>query len=360
LANYVGLDIGGANTKVAFISVDQGYLRETKVKIEYFPIWKNQEKLVSTLRKLREWLGKVEITGVGVTMTAELSDAYQTKREGVNHILACVAKVFLDVPVIVLDVDGALRSLSDALSEPLKVASANWIATGWLISRLAKDCVVIDVGSTSTCIIPVVGGRVGCVGKTDLEKLVNGELVYTGVLRTNVAAMVNALPVGETCSRVSSELFALSGDVHLILGNIKPEEYTVETADGRGKTRYEALARLARVVCADTDMLSEQELLCMAQYVYNSQLEQVANALRQVLGRTKLDANKKVPAVVTGIGKESVARKAAEKAGFGEIVDLVDLIHNVEAAEASPAFGVALLTAEKLEGRAFHWTQLSK
>ncbi len=315
---------------------------------------------MSTLRKLREWLGKVEITGLGVTMTAELSDAYQTKREGVNHILACVAKVFPDIPVVVLNVDVALRPLSNALSEPLKVASANWAATGWLISRLVKDCVVVDVGSTSTSIIPVVGGRVSCDGKTDLEKLANGELVYTGVLRTNVAAMVNDVPVGETCSRVSSELFALSGDVHLILGNIKPEEYTVETADGRGKTRYEALARLARVVCADTDMLSEQELLPMAQYIYNSQLEQVANALKQVLERTELAAKKRVTVVVTGIGKESVARRAAEKSGFREIVDLEDLIHNVEAARASPAFGVALLAAEKLEERTFQWTPLSK
>jgi uncharacterized hydantoinase/oxoprolinase family protein len=98
----------------------------------------------------------------------------------------------------------------------------------------------------------------------------------------------------------------------------------------------------------------------MAQYIYNSQLEQVASALRQVLGRTKLATNKKVPALVTGIGKESVARKAAEKAGFCEIVDLEDLIHNVEAAKASPAFGVALLAAEKLEGRALQWKQLSK
>jgi len=107
-------------------------------------------------------------------------------------------------------------------------------------------------------------------------------------------------------------------------------------------------------------MLGEQELLRMAQYIYNSQLEQIGSALRQVLGRTKLAANKKVPALVTGIGKESVARKAAEKAGFCEIVDLEDLIHNVEATKASPAFGVALLVAEKLEGRAFQWTQLSK
>lgn len=360
MADFIGLDIGGANTKAAFISTNRGYLKELKVKIEYFPIWKNPEKLVNTLHKFREFLSNVKIGGVGVTMTAELSDAYQTKRAGVNHILACVAKVFSDMPVFVLDVDATLWSLPDAILEPLKVASANWAGTGWLVSQLVKNCVVIDVGSTSTSIIPVVGGQVAGAGKTDLEKLVNGELVYTGTLRTNIATIVTAIPTKEGSARVSSELFAQSGDIHLILGNIKPEEYTVETADGRGKTRFEAMARLARVVCADTDMLSEQELFHMAEYIYNSQIEQVANGLRQVLARTKSATNEKVIAVVTGIGKEFIARRAAERVGFNGIVDLEDLVQNPLVARASPAVGVALLTAKKLEGETIQWTQLSK
>ena len=46
----------------------------------------------------------------GVTMTAELSDAYQTKREGVTQILGCVKEVFGDVLVYVLNTDAALES----------------------------------------------------------------------------------------------------------------------------------------------------------------------------------------------------------------------------------------------------------
>jgi probable H4MPT-linked C1 transfer pathway protein len=101
-----------------------------------------------------------------------------------------------------------------------------------------------------------------------LEKLVNGELVYTGALRTNVAAIVNAVPVRGGMARVSSELFATSGDVHLVLGNIGEEDFSTDTADGRGKSRAEALARLARVVCADVEMLSEGEIVRIAEHVY--------------------------------------------------------------------------------------------
>ena len=103
---------------------------------------------------------------------------------------------------------------------------------------------VVDVGSTSASIIPIVNGQVAAKGKTDLDKLICGELVYTGSLRTNVAAIVHSVPVKGGIAGVASELFALSGDVHLVLGNITEKQYTCETADGRGKSLPEALARL--------------------------------------------------------------------------------------------------------------------
>ncbi|MFQ6095917.1 MAG: hydantoinase/oxoprolinase family protein, partial [Candidatus Bathyarchaeia archaeon] len=251
-----GLDIGGVNTKLTFLSTKDASIHTLKTATEYFPIWRRgKEKLQAVIEKLREeTVASTKLDGVGVTMTAELSDVYQTKREGVNHILDCVENVFVDVPIFVLDVDANLRSVQEARIEPLRVAAANWVATGWMVSQIVKDCIVIDVGSTTTSIIPVIDGRVAAIGKTDLEKLMNGELVYTGSLRTNVAAIVDSIPIRGGVARVSSELFAQSGDVHLILGNIREEEYTVETADGRGKTRLEAMARLARVVCADIEM----------------------------------------------------------------------------------------------------------
>jgi probable H4MPT-linked C1 transfer pathway protein len=357
LVDIIGLDIGGANTKAAFVKTNHESLHQIEVIAEYFPIWKYPTKLADTLLKIRERLNTANIEGVGVTMTAELSDAYQTKEEGVKQILACVAKVFADTTILVLDADATLRSLTEALSEPLKVASANWAATGWMVSQLVENCVVIDVGSTSTSIIPVVAGRIAAFGKTDLEKLINGELVYTGALRTNVAAIVPAVPLKGGWARVSSELFAQSSDVNLVLGNIEEEEYTVETADGRGKTRFEAMARLSRVVCADANTLSEGEILDIADCVYKRQIEHVTAGLTQVLTRVKSVSKTDIVAVVTGVGKDFIARKAAKQAGFREIVDLGELIQNPLATKASPALGVALMVANKIEGKRIKWMQ---
>jgi probable H4MPT-linked C1 transfer pathway protein len=356
LVSVIGWDIGGANTKTAFLSTKNGFIRELKTAIEYFPVWKDPQNLSSVLCRLKKRIsGSVKLDCVGVTMTAELSDAYRTKREGVNNILARVAQVFPFTPIFVLDAEATLRSIEEAKSEPLEVAAANWAATGWMVSQLVKDCIVIDVGSTSTSVIPVIEGAISAAGKTDLEKLMNGELVYTGSLRTNIVAIVNSIPVRGGVARVSSELFAQSGDVHLVLGNITEKEYAVETADGRGKTRTEAMARLARVVCADTEMLTEQEIVQIAKHIYNRQLEQVAEGLSLVYDRVKPRMKGKIVAVVTGLGKGFLARSAAQRVGIDEIIDLSELVRS-DIATVSTAVGVAVMAASKLERRMVQWT----
>jgi len=356
VVTVIGWDIGGANTKAVFLRTENGQVREYKSLIEYFPVWKNPEKLSEVLLTLKEKVsGNAKLDGVGLTMTAELSDAYLTKRDGVNHILACAAQAFEDLPLFVLDVDATLRSTDAARSEPLSVAAANWAATGWLVAKLVKTCVIVDVGSTSTSIIPVVDGRVSAAGKNDLEKFMVGELVYTGSLRTNIVAIVSSIPLRDGKARVASELFAQSADAHLVLGNITEDEYTAETADGRGKTRGEALARLARVVCADMEMLAEKEIVQIAKYVHTRQVEQIAEGLSPVYSRVRSLASAEIPVVVTGLGKDFLARSAAESVGVDAIIDLGELMPN-DAVKASPAAGVALMTAIKLEGRVVKWT----
>ncbi len=356
MVKVMGLDIGGVNTKAAFLSTKKGTVKKLETAMEYFPIWKKgKQRLPQVLEKLRKLLASsATLDGVGVTMTAELSDAYWSKNEGVNHILDCVTQVFTDVPAFVLNVDAKLISVRDARKEPLRVAAANWAATGWMVSQGIENCLIVDVGSTTTSIIPIINWKITAKGKTDLEKLLNGELVYTGALRTNVATIVNYVPIRGGKARVCSELFAQSGDMHLLLNHVKEEDYTVETADGRGKTKKEAMARLARVVCADMDMLNEQEIIDMARFIYEKQVEQIAEGLRQVYERMEQRIQEDVPVVVTGLGRNFLARKAAEETGLNKVIDLGELL-GVNAAFMSPSVGVALMIASRLEGKAVEW-----
>jgi probable H4MPT-linked C1 transfer pathway protein len=359
VVNVLGLDIGGANTKTTYLKTQSGTAKKLRTSMEYFPIWKRgREQLPNVLGRLRKRLARsTELDGVGVTMTAELSDAYRTKSEGVNHILDSVTHIFSEVPTFVLNVEAKMLSEGEARKNPLKVASANWAATGWMVSQVKKNCIVVDVGSTTTSIIPVIKGKIAAEGRTDLEKLQNGELVYTGSLRTNIATIIDSIPIRGRTTRLSSELFAQSGDVNLLLNNITESEYTVETCDGLSKTEKECMARLARVVCADVEMLSEQEIMDMAQFLYEQQVKQVSGGLKQVYERIKPQLEEDVPVVVAGLGRDFLARKAAEKTGFKEILDISKML-GAEAAVVSPSVGVAFMVAGKLEGKPVRWMQL--
>ena len=306
----------------------------------YFPIWIRGWKLlprvlISLLQPLIE-----QAEAIAVTTTAELSDIFFSKREGVARILDSAEAVLWRRQFNVLTVRGELISPEEARKVPYEVAAANWYASGYFASRFLSDCIVIDVGSTTTSIVPVSGGKVAARGRDDLEKLACGELVYTGALRTNLATIVDSVPLRGRSVRVSAEKFALSGDVHLILGNISHWDYTTETADGRGTARRECMARIARLVCADLGMLHEKEILEIARFINDAQVRQIAEGLRQVLDGLAKD----VPALVAGIGKEFLAKPAALRAGLSKVVDADSFIPN--SSKALPAAGLALMAAE--------------
>ncbi|MCL2359869.1 MAG: H4MPT-linked C1 transfer pathway protein [Nitrososphaerota archaeon] len=354
LVTVLGLDIGGANTKAVMLSTKTAEITRFRLSSTYFPIWKNSQSLPDILINLKKQLGEDPLDALGLTITAELSDVYQTKREGINNILSCVKTAFCDIPIFVLTTDAELLPIGMTEKNPLCVAAANWAATGWMMARYFNDAVIVDVGSTSTSIIPIINRHTAARGKTDLDKLICGELVYTGSLRTNVATIVHSIPTKNGVASVSSELFALSGDVHLVLENISETDYTSETADGRGKTLTEAYARLARTVCADTDMLAIQEITGIAKYIYEQQINQIATGLAKTYLYLKNNTPDRVPVIITGLGKNFLARKAAEKIGADTIVDLDTLLPK-GVALATPATGVAWMVAAKLIGEVPSW-----
>ena len=120
LVKVLGFDIGGANTKAAYLQTQNGKLKNARLAVKYFPIWKNPQNLTDTLLALKKQLAALELDGLGVTMTAELSDVYQTKREGVRNILSIVQEAFPKFTTYVLNSDAELESVSYAKSNRLE------------------------------------------------------------------------------------------------------------------------------------------------------------------------------------------------------------------------------------------------
>ena len=72
-----GFDIGGANTDLAIIDFEDGEIKNIEVDYAYLPMWSNNDDLASVLKELIENICPFEdIDAVGISMTAELVDAY--------------------------------------------------------------------------------------------------------------------------------------------------------------------------------------------------------------------------------------------------------------------------------------------
>ncbi|HEY4647792.1 MAG TPA: hydantoinase/oxoprolinase family protein, partial [Gemmatimonadales bacterium] len=154
-------------------------------------------------------------------------------------------------------------------------------------------------------------------------------------LRTPVEALVRQVPLWGEHAGVSAEGFAQVGDAYLWLGRLRPEDYTCRTPDGRPATAEYAAARLARVVCGDREMLSDDDITAIALAVAEAQLKAIRDALDRVRQRWPNISL----AVTTGLGG-FIARQAGRAAGLDTVS--LDTEMGVEA-QAAPAAAVASL-----------------
>jgi (4-(4-[2-(gamma-L-glutamylamino)ethyl]phenoxymethyl)furan-2-yl)methanamine synthase len=221
-----------------------------------------------------------DLTNVAVTMTGELCDCFPTKRDGVRHILAAVQQVFGDRTVHVWTSAGNLTPPNQFREDMMLLpAAANWLALATYVGRLAArgPAILIDIGSTTADIIPLLDGEPIPAGRTDPERMRSGELVYSGVRRTPVCALL-----GE---RVAAEWFATTHDVYVLLGLLPPETENRSTADGRPMTPDLAHARLARMLGGDAKVTSAAETRALAERAFERQRALVRGGIEQVVSR---------------------------------------------------------------------------
>jgi hypothetical protein len=333
---WLGLDIGGVYLKAADA--------ESFAACRYFPIWQNPETLADALRELIDAAPTKQ--GIAVTMTAELADCFSTKAEGVRRILESVEAAAAGRPVRVYLCDGSFAEPAAVRQEPLLAAAANWHALARLAGRFASQgaALLIDVGSTTTDLIPLTDGMPVARGTTDPERLVEGELVYTGVERSPVCAVVQALPWrGHQCP-TAHELFATTQDAYLILGDLPEDPDSTHTADGRPATKPAAVDRLARAICADRTMFDANDAHAAATAIARAQLAKIGVAAAGVIRRLPEPPNR---VIVSGQG-EFLARRVVERMRMDVSVISLSEELSESISRSATAHAVAVLARDAL------------
>jgi len=296
---FLGIDVGGANTKIV--------TSEGAVNSVYAPLWKNKTILYNLLS---EYAAVSGLEAVGAVMTGELCDCFVSRREGVLHIKNALSTIFKEVKFF-----NSYCTFKDSTAvdkAPLSFASTNWLASSMFISEQYEDAIFVDLGSTTTDLIPIAGGEIKA-GRTDLKRLKNGELIYSGVQRTNVATVLKSVELGEECN-ISSELFAITADAYLVLGYITDADYNCESPDSYAfvdrdeseKSRLSAMRRLARVVCSDLEELGEDNAVRIAAQVKRAQVDELVASLKRIKAKYQLEQ-----VVSAGIG-DFIVKEAAD------------------------------------------------
>jgi (4-(4-[2-(gamma-L-glutamylamino)ethyl]phenoxymethyl)furan-2-yl)methanamine synthase len=327
----LGLDIGGANLKAAHCA---GFTRHVP-----FALWKNPKGLVDVVRAIVDASPPHDV--LAVTMTGELCDCFASKRDGVGAVLDAVTAA-ARAPMLVWTTDADFIDVEAARSRPLAVASANWLALASFAGRFAPagQALLIDIGTTTTDIVPLFNGRPAPRGRTDPERLRSAELVYRGWRRTPLCVLMED---------GAAEWFATTHDLCLTLGWVAEDPSDQDTADGQPATRSAAQRRLARMFCADLESLRPGECEDLAEVLGQRLVSRLAQSVAAVSKRLP----SRVQSVIVGGSGEflvpAIFACAAGRLAFAETPAVTSLARQLgpDISAAACAHAVAVLCAER-------------
>jgi probable H4MPT-linked C1 transfer pathway protein len=298
-ANWLALDIGGANLKAAD---GCGWCHS-----EPFPLWQARRELPQAIATI---LARCSPDRLAVTMTGEIADCFADRADGVREIVTGCIEAAAGRPVFIYSLDGTLIEPAEAVTRPLAVAAANWHA----LARLAGSLIptgrglLLDIGSTTTDLVPLAAGHPASRGNTDWERMACGELLYMGVERTPVPALVRTLPYRSSRRPVASECFATVRDAWLTVGGLPERPQDQNTADGGPATRAAARIRLARTMLLEPADFSDTDARQAAAWITELQCRRLTVALKR-----QLEGSEQATAIVTcghggSLAKQAIAR----------------------------------------------------
>ena len=203
----IGWDIGGAHIKAAKIDFKK---KTSKTEQIYSPIWKNVNNLKKSIKLIKKKLGKTNYHAI--TMTAELSDIFPDRKHGVKHVVNLSSKILGEKNIFFYSKKIFLKKKS-AIKKHFELNSMNWHATASFISNFFPNCILVDIGSTTTDIIPIKNKEIISKDVSDYQRLKSNELIYLGVLRTPIQAV-------EKKKNLINENFANLSDVYRVLNKI--------------------------------------------------------------------------------------------------------------------------------------------
>lgn len=331
---WLALDIGGANIKLAD---GRGF-----TLYRPFAMWKRHLELAAELRSLIAESPPSD--HLAVTMTGELADCFANRAEGVDYILNALTDAADGRHTRVFLTNGTLVTPAFAARNWELAAASNWLALAQFSGRFVKHgpAILIDLGSTTCDLVPLRDGIAVPQERTDLQRLLAGELLYTGVERSPICGVLGHIRYrGRPCP-VAQEVFATTVDAYLCLGEIPEDCANVNTADQRPQTKFHARTRLGRMLGADGELFQESDAVSMSLEVMTAQAQSIHNVLQRVAAHFDVPVEQ---FVLAGQGEFLVRKVLASRKRVVHVHSLTQILGS-QISRAAPAHALATLAAE--------------
>jgi probable H4MPT-linked C1 transfer pathway protein len=281
---YIGWDIGGAHLKMASIDHDGSINFANQLAT---PLWKGLDSLENAMSEMHNQITEDSVTHT-ITMTAELADIFKDRATGVIELTGFLGSHFKKETFQLYAGNSGLIKADQANSYITDIASANWHATASFVAQTINQGVLIDIGSTTTDIIPFASGGLLNTAYTDHERLRENELVYTGIIRTPIMAVVNKIFCDGQWQNIAAEKFSTMADVYRLSGELNEQDDMMPTADGAGKTPCDSARRLARMIGLDLEDKNKiHPFKEMSKHIAESHLEIINESLLKILSRAE-------------------------------------------------------------------------
>jgi len=343
---YSGWDVGGAHLKMATIDTSGSIHSAAQWPT---PLWLGMESLKNTIQHAQAHHQEQDSQAVGITMTGELVDRFNNRKEGVIEISQYLEKVFDRHKICFYAGTEGFLDPFECREKFMAIASANWHATTSYVATLFDQGILFDLGSTTADIIPFANGQVLTVSNSDHERLMRHELCYTGVVRTPVMAVVECVPWRDAWCPVMKEQFATMADVYRITGELPDGSDMSDTCDGKDKDVPCSIRRLARMIGIDIEeQYNGARWQAVAAFISQQQQQSLLVCVQKVVQshiHSGLD-NKKIKLIGAGCGRFLIRKIANELQlpymDFESVLDTA-VQHKQIAADCATAVSVAQL-----------------
>ena len=339
----VGWDIGGAHVKAAFMDLDKQFI---EVIQKPCPLWQGLSHLQHAVTEIVQQWGDLAGPQI-ITMTGELVDLFDDREEGVNQLIDTMAEIFSGGQVWVYAGNVLFLQPEDVLPRHIDhIASANWRASVRYCAEQQDSGCFVDIGSTTTDVLIFNQGLIQGDAITDFQRLCSKQLIYTGIVRTPLMAMGQAIEFKGQTVELMAEQFATMADVYRVLGVLDESHDQMPAADGGDKTKVASLRRLARMIGCDLNDYAISDWHSLAEEFKQQQMLRIQCAIEKQWLEGSGEVKKSL--VGAGVGRFLV-REIAEQMAF-EYLDFNDFFtvypqneSGISFSDCAPAVAVAKL-----------------